>query len=104
MSQKPAQTAARPTHPDWRRSLLDSFWFRRMESGVTAFVHTHGADRHVGTAGRFAHMSGTIRPTLEAAAGDAVRLAELVDAYEREVGKVSEGERAQDRCKDQLTS
>lgn len=95
MSQKQAETAsgtsqtvARPTHPDWRKSVLNSFWIRRMESGVTAYVHTHAPDRHVGTAARFAHMSGTVRPTIDAAAEDAVRVAEIVDAYEREVGRV----------------
>lgn len=83
-----AQPVARPTHPDWHRSQL--FWIRRMKSGVTAYVHTHAPDRHVGTASRFAHMSGTVRPTIDAAADDAVRLAEIIDAYEREVGKVAE--------------
>lgn len=85
-----AQSVARPTHPDWRCSPLHLFWIRRMESGVTAYVHTHAPERHVGTASRFAHMTGIVRPTIDAAADDAVRLAEIIDAYEREMGKVAE--------------
>lgn len=89
-SSQTAQPVARPTHPDWRRSPLHLFWMRRTESGVIAYVHTHAPDRHVGTASRFAHMTGMVRPTIDAAADDAVRLAEIIDAYEREVGKVAE--------------
>jgi len=57
-----------------------------MESGVIANIHTHAPDRHCGTANRRVHMSGIIRSTLQEAEQDAIRLAEIVDAYERELG------------------
>lgn len=85
-SAPPGSAAERPTHPDWRRSALNTFWMRRMESGVTANIHTHAPDRHCGTANRRVHMSGIPRSTLQAAEQDAVRLSEIVDAYERELG------------------
>ena len=81
---------SRPLHPDWRRSVLGAFWVRRMQSGVTAYLHTHAPDRHVGAAARYTHMSGLPRLTIEAAAQDAARLAEIIDAYERETGRVSD--------------
>lgn len=90
VSTAPESSTERPAHPDWRRSVLNNFWVRRMDSGVTANIHTHAPDRHCGTANRRVHMSGIVRRTIQAAEQDAIRLAEIVDAYERELGIADE--------------